>query len=289
MKKNMSVFLKNISNLISSYIEVDSSNDYLRNKIVGWINQRNVIDALVYRELKTRVSTARFGLIGVFIEPIGQICIFLILYALLRGRLSQLDIILFLGTGILLFTLFSDIGIRSANAMLANEALFFYRRVKPIDTVIARTIVESGLYAIVYICIIFAAFLIREEIIMQDISLLISSYIGLVIFSLGLGIVLMVSAHIYPIVLQLIPLMLRPLYFISGIFISLNNVPQWLRPYVSWNPIFQAIELSRHAFSSNYIIDRDEVSLLYLWQCALVSIFIGLWIYSVNERRLLTR
>ena len=285
----MSVFLKNISNLISSYIEVDSSNDYLRNKIVGWINQRNVIDALVYRELKTRVSTARFGLIGVFIEPIGQICIFLILYALLRGRLSQLDIILFLGTGILLFTLFSDIGIRSANAMLANEALFFYRRVKPIDTVIARTIVESGLYAIVYICIIFAAFLIREEIIMQDISLLISSYIGLVIFSLGLGIVLMVSAHIYPIVLQLIPLMLRPLYFISGIFISLNNVPQWLRPYVSWNPIFQAIELSRHAFSSNYIIDRDEVSLLYLWQCALVSIFIGLWIYSVNERRLLTR
>ena len=38
--------------------------------------------------------------------------------------------------------------------MSANEALFFYKPVKPIDTVIARTIVESGLYGIVFIVII---------------------------------------------------------------------------------------------------------------------------------------
>ena len=107
--------------------------------------------------------------------------------------------------------------------------------------------------------------------------------------AVGLGIFLMVSAHIYPIVLQLIPIIMRPLWFISGVVISLNSLPQWLRPYITWNPVLQAIELARHAFSTNYVIRSDEVSLLYLWQCAIVSLCFGLWIYTSNEKRLLTR
>ena len=262
----------------------------IRKKIDGWIIQRNVVDGLVYRELKTRVSTAKFGVIGVFIEPLGQIFMFLLLFSLIRGNsLGSLDIILYLASGICLFSVFSDIGIRSANAMIANEALFFYRRVKPIDTVLARTIVETGLYSIVFITIIIGCYLLREEIILNDITLLILSCLGLVIYSLGLGIFLMVSAHIYPIVLQLTPIIMRPLWFISGVVISLNSLPQWLRPYITWNPVLQAIELARHAFSTNYVIRSDEVSLLYLWQCAIVSLCFGLWIYTSNEKRLLTR
>ena len=34
--------------------------------IEGFIIQRNVISALVYRELKTRVSQVKFGILGVF-------------------------------------------------------------------------------------------------------------------------------------------------------------------------------------------------------------------------------
>ena len=279
-----------LDNLVSSYFEISSINKSIRTKIDGWIIQRNVVDGLVYRELKTRVSTAKFGVIGVFIEPLGQIFMFLLLFSLIRGNnRGSLDIILYLASGICLFSVFSDIGIRSANAMIANEALFFYRRVKPIDTVIARTIVETGLYSIVFITIIIGCYLLREEIILNDITLLILSCFGLVIYSLGLGIFLMVSAHVYPIVLQLIPIVMRPLWFISGVVISLNSLPQWLRPYISWNPVLQAIELVRHAFSTNYLIRSDEVSLLYLWQCALISLCLGLWIYTSNEKRLLTR
>ncbi len=277
-------------NFVSSYLEISSISKFFSEKSDGWIIQRNVVDGLVYRELKTRVSTAKFGVIGVFIEPLGQIFMFLLLFSLIRGNSrGSLDIILYLASGICLFSVFSDIGIRSANAMIANEALFFYRRVKPIDTVLARTIVETGLYSIVFITIIIGCYLLREEIILNDITLLILSCLGLVIYSLGLGIFLMVSAHIYPIVLQLTPIIMRPLWFISGVVISLNSLPQWLRPYITWNPVLQAIELARHAFSTNYVIRSDEVSLLYLWQCAIVSLCFGLWIYTSNEKRLLTR
>ena len=227
----------------------------------GWGIQRNVISALVYRELKTRVSEVRLGVLGVFIEPIGVMTVFLLIFSVLRGNNGPLDVALFLTAGIVLFTLFNDLSVRSLNAMRANEALFFYRPVKPIDTVIARCLVP----------------------------LLVASYLGLALTSFGLGLLFMVAGHRYSSTFQIVPLVMRPLWFISGVFFSLASLPQWLRPWVSWNPVLQAIELSRHAFNSNYPLIDDTVSLPYLWAWAGLSCAIGLWVYRNNERILLTR
>ena len=82
---------------------------------------------------------------------------------------------------------------------------------------------------------------------------------------------------------------MRPLWFISGIFISLNNLPQWSRPFLSWNPVFQAIEITRHSFSIDYIIDKNLVSYNYLWSCAIISLTLGLFVYTFNEKKLLTK
>ncbi len=279
---------KPISLKVKAYLGFDLD-FYLANKLNGWQIQINVIRALVYRELKTRVSQVKFGVVGVFIQPLGTLSIFLILFSIIRGNRGSLDIVLFLGTGIVLFTVFNDITIRSSNGIAANEALFFYRPVKPIDTVIARTLVESGLYAIVFIVIILFVYLIRQEIIMSDISLMFFSYIALVIYCLGLGLFLLVATFIYPVVVQIIPLLMRPLFFVSGVFISLQNLPRYLWNYVTWNPVFQAIELTRHSFSESYILEESRISLTYLWASAIFTLFLGLWVYSINEKRLLTR
>ena len=98
----------------------------------------------------------------------------------------------------------------------------------------------------------------------------------------------MVATFIYPSLQQFIPLIMRPLWFISGVFLSLRNLPQYLKPYLSWNPVFQAIELTRHSFSLDFILD-ESVSLVYLWQCAFLSLFVGFLFYTINEKRLLTR
>ena len=262
---------------------------YFANKLSGFRTQMNVVNALIYRELKTRVSQVRFGVLGVFIEPLGVMAVFLFIFSVIRANRGPLDILLFLGAGIVLFTLFSDISIRSANGISANEALFFYRPVKPIDTVIARTIVESGLYAIVFIVIILGTYLSRQEVYLYDISLLIFTYLGLVIFSFGLGLFLLVATFIYPSLNQFIPLAMRPLWFISGVFVSLSALPQWVRPFVSWNPVLQAIEITRYSFSIDYNIDKNFISISYLWSCAIISLFFGLFVYSFNEKKLLTK
>ena len=257
----------------------------------GWTIQRNVIGALVYRELKTRVSQVKFGVLGVFLEPLGVIAVFLLLFGALRGGrpVNGLDLLLFLTSGVLLYTMFMDIALRSLKAMDANEALFFYRPVKPVDTVIARTLVESGLYGIVYLVLIAVVFVVKEQWILQDFAVLVMSYVALALTAFGVGLSLMVAGHRFPVLHQLMPLLTRPLWFVSGIYFSLYTVPHWLLPWLSWNPIVQGIELNRHAFSEDYLIRSSVVSLPYLLACAAVSCALGLWVYSNNERILLTR
>ena len=259
--------------------------------IDGWTIQRNVIGALVYRELKTRVSQVKFGILGVFLEPLGVIAVFLLLFsALRRGRGGMgLDVVLFLASGVVLYTMFMEIALRSLNAMQANEALFFYRPVKPVDTVIARTLVETGLYGCVYLVVIGATFLLREQWILENFALMVVSFLALALTAFGLGLALMVAGHRFPLTHQLAPLVTRPLWFVSGIYFGLYGIPHWVLPWLSWNPIIQAIELNRHAFTADYLIREGVVSLPYLLACSAISCAFGLWIYSNNERILLTR
>ena len=271
-----------------------SFNSFRRNlrpvagSINGWKIQLNVINALIYRELKTRISQVKFGLLGVFIEPVGVIIIFLTIFSWLRGLRQDLDTPLFLAAGIVLFSLFNDIAIRSVNAMKANEALFFYRPLKPVDTVIARGIVEAGLYAIVSLTITFIIFIYREKWILQDFPLYVFSFIFLAFFSSGFGLILMVAGHRYRSFNQFVPLFMRPIWFLSGVFFSLSDIPSWLRPWLSWNPILQAIELTRYSFSNSYNL-HESISLTYLITAGLLVWTVALWIYLNNEKLLLTR
>ena len=257
----------------------------------GWTIQRNVINALVYRELKTRVSQVKFGVLGVFIEPLGVIAVFLLIFGLL-GRGSNpggIDIILFLACGVVLYTMYVNISIRSLNSMRANEELFFYRPVKPVDTVIARALVESGLYGLILLIIGAFTCLLREKLLINDFGLLVVVFIALALNAFGFGVFLMAAGHRYRALHQIVPLIMRPMWFISGIFFSLSSVPQQYVPLLSWNPITQAIELSRYAFSSDYPINPAVVSLPYLLATAAGSCALGLWVYSNNEKILLTR
>ena len=261
----------------------------LKRKINGLKIVKNVVEGLIYRELKTRVTKSDSGIIGIFIEPIAVIVVFLLIFYFLRGNNPNLDTRLFLLSGIILFTLFTQIALRSINAITANEALFIYKPVKPMDTVIARTIVETGLYAIVFLTLSLGIFYLAEEVILNDFPLMVISFVLLSLTAFGFGLLLMVLGHKYPPLKNFLPVITRPLWFISGVFFSIRSLPENIIPWLSWNPILQAIELIRHSYSVDYIIDKQIVSLNYLTTCAFVSCTFGLWVYLKNEKLLIKK
>ncbi len=264
--------------------------DYLLKVKKGFKIQANVLRSLTYRELITRASLVKFGYIGLFLEPLGVMSIFLIIFSLIRRRNvgGNLDVLIFLISGIVLYTLFNAIAIRSMNAMAANKPLFFYKQIQPIDTIFSRTLVEVFIYLVIFILLVLMAFLIREIFYIDDFPLICSSFLLLVIYSCGIGIFLMIANFRYAWIKSVVSFLMRPLWFVSGVFFSLNDIPQNLRPYISWNPILQAIELIRHGFSNSYPL-ASAISLIYLFQVSLIVFTISLWLYNKNAKILRTR
>ena len=262
--------------------------EYLSNVFKGACIQLNVIRALYYRELLTRVNKSQFGIIGLYFDPLANILVLLLIFGIRRGfaPILEIDLVLFLGIGIITYTVFRSISLRSINSFQANKALFTYKRVKPIDTIITRTILEMLCLGIVFFFIVMGYSIIRETWFVVDLPLILFSFTCISILSFGLGLVLMVAGYRYPILLTIVPILIRPLYFLSGVFFSIQNLPQWLKPYLSWNPILQAIELSRKGFSEKYFLD-PLISANYLFFFVLVTLTISLYIYRKNERLLI--
>jgi capsular polysaccharide transport system permease protein len=254
----------------------------------GLVQQWRVVDALLYRELRTRVGGVRFGFLGVIAEPVITVGVFLALFAFLRaGRGGTLDVVLFLACGITGIYVFTRIATRSINAMEANEALLFYRRVRPIDAVISRAIVEFCLMAICLVIFTLFRWLLLEHVVVSspfDITL---SLVLLGLLSFGFGLFAMVAGFRYSAAKYVAMAITRPLFLMSGVFFSLQNIPPQWRPWLSWNPILQAIELMRHGFSSSYVI--EGISMPYLALCSLITCWLGLWIYSNNEPLLMRK
>ena len=114
--------------------------------------------------------------------------------------------------------------------MDANSSLFFYRQVQPIDTIFSRTIVEIVIYSVVFIILVTIAFLIKESFVINDFGLLIVSFLSIAITSMGLGIFLMIATYRYEWDKSIVQFLMRPIWFLSGVFFSLNDIPQNIRP-----------------------------------------------------------
>jgi capsular polysaccharide transport system permease protein len=257
-------------------------------RLNGWQVQWRVVDALVYRELRTRVSDVKGGFLGVLIQPLGLIAIWVIFLTVINiHRGGSLNVVLFLGSGTVLFTIFSQIASRSVTAMEANEALLFYKPVKPIDTVIARTICETGLYTCCLLVICIGTWIVLDQVYMSNLGLffftiLLASCIG---FSTGL--MFMTASHLMPAFKQTAFWIPRILWFLSGVPFRYWIFPPWSRPFFVWNPLMHIIELNRKSMSDDYFTPDANLEYAIIWTIALMTI--SFWLYYNNERKLLTQ
>lgn len=253
----------------------------------GWRIQLRVVNALTYRELRTRVSEVKGGLVGVLIQPLGLLAIWVALRAAINpSRGGSLNIVLFLASGILLFEIFSQIAKRSMNAMKANKALLFYKPVKPIDPVIARSICETGIYTLSLLLVMVGTWIYLDQIVMADFGLFVISLFLMAVLGFSIGLVFMTANFLVPAFAPVAAWLSRILWFSSGVFYSYWYLPAWTRPFFLWNPLMHCIELNRSSMTQDYF--TPDASLPYASMATVFVFAVATWIYSNNERKLLT-
>lgn len=250
--------------------------------------QRSVIFALVVRELRARVQGRWLSLMWMVFEPLAHVLVILALFGFRRHVVSaNIEFPVFLVTGMLPFFMFRNLARRLPNAIVANRGLYAYRQVKPIDALVARSVVEVGLYSAVYLLAL--GLLGWLEFHWLPVSPLQLMGVSAILLTLGvsLGLLFSVVTHNRPKVETLVGLLFMPLYLMSGVIFPLHTLPANVRDWLLWNPVLHLIELSRLYFIPNFRV-LDGVNWTYPTVFAVASAALALSLYRLKRHELMS-
>jgi capsular polysaccharide transport system permease protein len=249
--------------------------------------QLRLVGAIARREMQVRAAKGTFGLLGVFIEPLALIATFLALRIFLRGAGdgTYMNVVLWLAMGFVPFFMFADIAIKAISGVQKNSELYFYKRLKPLDSLLGNALLLAQIFGSLLIVFLLGVSVWEWRFALQNLGLAVFIFVGIAMLGFGVGLVTLIIGHRLPFVAWVMKMFLRRiLLWTSCIFFSISIVPDVVRPWILWNPIAHGVELMRIAVNPAY--PAPGVSALYFWGWVVGSVGFGLFIYGNNEELL---
>lgn len=249
----------------------------------------SVWKALFLREALSRLFSGRAVWFWLVAEPVFHVSYMLVIYTVIRvSKVGGIDTAVWLMVGMLAFFMFRNTGTQVMNAISANQALFTYRQVKPVDTLLVRGGLECLLTIVVASVLLGGAALFGHSVVPADPLAVLEAFFGLWLVGMGFGLVTSVAGELVPELRRLINFVMMPLYMISGVILPLSAVPQPYRDWLLLNPVAHGLEAARLGFAPYYHA-VPELSIAYIYGFALVSIFLGLALHRRFALRLVTQ
>jgi capsular polysaccharide transport system permease protein len=239
--------------------------------------QWNVIVALMLREMLLRYKTSKLGYLWAYIDPIIQVCVWYAIWTLLKAPnlFHDMPMPLFLGTGIVAFFCFRNVGSYVFGGIKSCRSLLQFPMVKQIDSFIARFILESCTVIVVGFITLGLVILLGFGFLPRDPVGVFSSVFSLMLLGLGFGSFNAIIVSLFPVYQKVLPVINRLLLFLSGAFFPVERLPYQVLEYLQWNPALNGVELFRQSWSYVYepVMDYSKG---YILLCAGVLFLIAL-------------
>ncbi|MFM9846392.1 MAG: ABC transporter permease [Hyphomicrobiaceae bacterium] len=237
--------------------------------------QMRVIGALILRETRSRFGRSQLGYLWAIAEPLLYIISLSLLFdAISRHSPFGSSVALFFATGLLPYQLFSRIASALTTAFDANEALLAYPIVKPVDTLIARAMLEIATAALVMILLFGGLVYFADAPEPESLHVMVVAILGLSLFGFGVGTINAVIGTLFVSWRQVYDVASRPLIIVCGVFFTLDTLPAGARDIVAYIPITHGIELFRSGYYSGYRSTVMDIG--YLFVSGLVLCLVGL-------------
>ncbi|MBY4895864.1 ABC transporter permease [Cupriavidus sp. AU9028] len=246
--------------------------------------------ALFLREATARLASDRAGALWLFLEPAAHLVFLMVLYGAIRHHLASgaANAEVFVLLGVWGFFLVRNGASRGMDAISANAALFAYRQVRPVDTVIVRAALEGSLYLIVWFLLLGGLALVGVDVVPADPMQVMAAAFLLWFLGMGMALVFSVLASLLPEAGRIIRLTFMPLYILSAVMYPISGVPRAMREWMLLNPIVHGLELMRGGYFASYH-GESHVSFGYLGTSALVLLFLGLALHTRYSQRLVAQ
>ncbi|CAE6905568.1 ABC transporter permease [Vibrio sp. B1FLJ16] len=255
-----------------------------RSTLKVWLD---VIFAIFLREIKGTFND-KFGISWALISPMIMIVVIVGMRAGLDGGNTHgMPTVFFALFGVLLVQFFLGVLSNTAGAIQKNKPLYAFRQVQPISSVLALAGFELMVKVALVLLLIVIGFFMQIEANIHDPLSIIFIVLKVWIIAASIGLLFGLARCYVPEVSKVQALITRPLFFISGIFFSLQDIPKEYWPFLNWNPLLHAVELTRYAAFPSY--GNAGVSMLYLDLATLVSLFFALACYHISWKRAISR
>ncbi|GAB3110396.1 hypothetical protein GCM10027288_24450 [Bordetella tumbae] len=238
--------------------------------------------------MRTRFGQRQLGAFWMLAEPIIQLIAMTVVMGVIRGRgpVQGIPFQVFLLTGIAPFVMFRGVAMLMMEGLSANRGLFAYKQVMPMDTFVARTIMQCSLASISYLFVmaIFAWYGFDMSI-HQPLEWLGLLLMG-VALAFGMGLVLAVIVDALPAARTFTRFFFLVLYLSSGAMLPVTRFPEYALQYLAWNPFLHLTELLRQAVFPFYQV-IDLTSFPYLAACTGVFLTVGLGLFRIRRLKML--
>lgn len=236
--------------------------------------QARVIEALMLREIHTINGDSKLGYLWVLIQTGFGIAVFWVLRSILGASSPHgMPTPFFLASGFCIFAVFSDVIMKSLTAVQANRPLLTFPQVTPFDVMVARMLVISATQYLTIFIIIGLGILFDYSLSVYSFGLLLFVVFISPLFALGLGMIFASLAVYLPVLNKLVPMGLRILFFISGVFFSASTFGGKVASWLLFNPVLQLIELFRSGLDASYRI--QGLSVTYVSGVTLCTLVLG--------------
>jgi capsular polysaccharide transport system permease protein len=241
--------------------------------------QRDVIYALLLRELASRFGKSRGGFLWVLVEPIAHLVVPILIFGFLRQRLVPgIEYPVFLVYGFLPFLLFKAICLQIVDGTNASQGLLSYRQILLMDVFVAKALAHWVIQAVVFIVVITGLAMLGYDVLPPRPVELACVLLLSTVLAFGLGLLFAAISSLVPDARPIVHVMFMPLYFISGILFPVTRFSdEWVR-WLAINPVLHLVEWSRVMGLDGYE-PMDHLSIMYPVALALTATVIGLMLY----------
>lgn len=249
--------------------------------------QLRVIAALALREIQLRSVHSRLSYLLALLEPILQLTMMMSIFTII-GRQPDFgtSLLLFLGTGILPYFLFTHVSGRSTGAIRASGLVRALTLVQPVDIMLARALLETATLLVVAVLLFGFIYItgVRDAIPSRP-MLAIEGFAATALLAIGIGLINGVIGTFFHLWAVIYGVASRSLIFMSGVFFVPDFMPPSIRYVLSWNPLLHGLEWFRSGFYLTY--PTLTLSKPYLIGFGVGSLLIGLALERVLRSRLI--
>lgn len=243
----------------------------------------HIIYAFIIREFQRKYDKGYFRYFSIVLGPAVQLIILVTIFTLMGTKsIVGLNIPIFVLTGLLPYGFFTSAG-NCLTIVSGNRALLSYKQVKIIDTILSSILMELMVTFTVFSGGIFICWYLGMHVVIYNPLSLLLSFILLFWLTFGLALLLSVVGFYFAEFNYAIQVAFRALFYASGVFFSVENIPVQYQKYVLWNPLLQLIEFIRFSFVSLKL--PHELSYLYLCKCTIIIFLAGISLYFINRNK----